>query len=204
MTFQTIFGLSGISLFLAVFMVSIAERVGVDRSRTLLLGLGIFIISFLPLFQFSVNEYVRGLFNDLSITTIIIMLFYLSAPLNLQQQGKTIYLFVSLVGICFYPVVLGVGPVDPYSWGFINSINGLIQPLLFLLIIASIMLFCYFNNQVILLLCLTFATIAFQLKILESHNFWDYLLDPLIFFFAFYKTTSNILRMTINKVSSKS
>ena len=77
-------------------------------------------------------------------------------------------------GLMLYPLALGVGRFDPYEWGWRFS------PLFVIIAALSSWLIWKKNRFGLLLLV---AVIAFHLHLLESSNYWDYLLDP-IFVFA--------------------
>jgi len=68
-----------------------------------------------------------------------------------------------------YPLALGWGKFDPYGWGWYFS------PL-FLAGATLTGLLVWRNNRFGLLLLL--SILAFHLRLLESTNYWDYLLDP--------------------------
>ncbi len=92
-------------------------------------------------------------------------------PLTRREWG-TAWMFGAVAGLLLYPAALGVGRVDPYEWGWYFS------PLF----VASGVLTAWLiwrQNRFGLLLLLAVA--AFQLHILESSNYWDYLIDPIYF-----------------------
>jgi hypothetical protein len=58
--------------------------------------------------------------------------------------------------------------------------------MVFIGILAILMWLAFIKNKLLLLVCLTSATLAYQLGLLESQNLWDYLLDPIIFIYALF------------------
>jgi hypothetical protein len=78
--------------------------------------------------------------------------------------------FGAIGSLALYPLALGVGTLDPYEWGWRFS------PLFVAIAALSSWLIWKKNRFGLLLLA---AAIAFQLHLLESGNYWDYLLDPI-------------------------
>jgi hypothetical protein len=77
--------------------------------------------------------------------------------------------FGAVGGLALYPLAYGVAKFDPYEWGWNVS------PL-FAGIAALTGLLVWKHNRFGLLLLL--AIVACRLRLLESTNYWDYLLDP--------------------------
>jgi len=90
-------------------------------------------------------------------------------PLFSGREWATAWGFGALGGLALYPMALGVGGVDPYEWGWPFS------PL-FVVVGALTAWLMWRQNGFGFLLLL--AALAFQLGLLESTNYWDYLLDP--------------------------
>jgi len=86
-----------------------------------------------------------------------------------QRDWRTAWGFGAVGGLALYPLALGVGSIDPYEWGWRFS------PL-FVVIGALTVWLVWKQNRFGLLLLL--AAVAFHLRLLESTNYWDYLLDP--------------------------
>ena len=86
-----------------------------------------------------------------------------------ERDWKTAWGFGAAGGLGLYPLALGVGSLDPYEWGWQFS------PL-FVLIGALTVGLIWKQNRFGLLLLL--AAVAFHVRLLESTNYWDYLLDP--------------------------
>ncbi len=74
------------------------------------------------------------------------------------------------LGAVFYPLALGLGSFDPYVWGWNFS------PLFVGVAILTGLLLAKQNRLGLLLLL---AGAAYHLRLLESENYWDYLLDPI-------------------------
>jgi hypothetical protein len=144
----------------------------------LLVIIGITLTVLLPLSDYPGWYYIRSVFGDCSITALF---FY--AALILQQnfswqpyQENELILLRRLAlaaAILLYPFALGLTRFDSYSLGYSN--------LWLLVVIFIITLFCWLRKYYFLAVIITAAVIAFTLKLLESHNLWDYLIDPLFF-----------------------
>ena len=72
-------------------------------------------------------------------------------------------------GLGLYPLALGWGSFDPYEWGWSFS------PL-FVAVAVMTALLAWKQNRFCLPLLLAIA--AYHLRLQESANYWDYLLDP--------------------------
>ena len=144
----------------------------------LLVIIGITLTVLLPLSDYPGWYYIRSVFGDCSITALF---FY--AALILQQnfswqpyQENELILLRRLAlaaAILLYPFALGLTRFDSYSLGYSN--------LWLLVVIFIITLFCWLRKYYFLAVIITAAVIAFTLQLLESHNLWDYLIDPLFF-----------------------
>jgi hypothetical protein len=86
-----------------------------------------------------------------------------------ERDWMTGWTFGAVTGVALYPLALGLGSVDPYEWGWRFS------PL-FVGIGALTVWLVWKQNRCGYLLLL--AIVAFQLRLLESTNYWDYLVDP--------------------------
>jgi hypothetical protein len=90
-------------------------------------------------------------------------------PILSSAEWRTAWLFGALGGLALYPFALGVGSIDPYEWGWRFS------PLFVVILALTVWQICRKNRFGFLLLL---AAAAFHLRLLESTNYWDYLLDP--------------------------
>ncbi len=135
----------------------------------------------LPLKQISIAEFVRGMTGDLSITSLVLLTAYIvrrlfSKQLFLADQSLRFYILISVVGILFYPMALGLGDFDPYSLGY--------QSTGFLLGLLVVAVFSWIKNQTLMFVCISLAEICYGLGWYESTNLWDYLIDPLLSLFS--------------------
>jgi hypothetical protein len=83
-----------------------------------------------------------------------------------------IRVWIALVAIVFYPLALGVGMLDPYSWGYgsIGLLAAVIATALLALLLGS--------NRIAIILAI--AILAWAAGWHESANLWDYILDPFL------------------------
>lgn len=91
-------------------------------------------------------------------------------PLLSEREWATAWLFGAVGGLALYPMALGLGGFDPYEWGWPFS------PLFIVAGALTAWLIWRRNRFGIVLLL---AVFAYQLELLESANYWDYLLDPI-------------------------
>jgi len=87
-----------------------------------------------------------------------------------EREWNTALGFGAIGGLALYPMALGLGSFDPYEWGW---------PLSPLFVVIGVLTawWIWRGNRFGFVLLL--AAAAFQLRLLESTNYWDYLLDPI-------------------------
>ena len=192
MNFSTLIGLSGISLLLCVLLLRFLILFNLKKAIVYTLLLVFFLLTFVSIDGNSINQYFRGIFNDLSISTLILVTYYLFTYQNPPIQSGSMLRIIALSGLIFYPLALGLSPIDPYAWGYFNNIHAYTAPLLFLLTLFSLLIYAFYKKDLMTLICLLGASQAFQLNILESRNLWDYLLDPVIFIFSLFSVIVSI------------
>ena len=130
----------------------------------------------LPLADYPGWYYVRGVFGDSSVTALMVYLALIlqqNFSWQLFKEDELVLLrrLALAAAILLYPFALGLTQFDSYSLGYSN-------PWL-LTVLCIIALFCWLRKYYFLAVSITAAAIAFSLQLLESHNLWDYLLDPL-------------------------
>jgi hypothetical protein len=170
-------GLAGQGILLAALALFLLRSRAPTGKKRWLAATGLMLLSFVPLPQWGCLACVlRGLWGDVSLTTLqLAACAAVGRPLLPVTLRRPFYLAVSLIGLGFYPLALGLAPVDPYRLGW--------QPLWMLLILAGLTPVLW-RWAPVLLVILGVDVLAFALGLLESRNLWDYLLDPLLFFYA--------------------
>lgn len=131
----------------------------------------------IPLHGLPLNRWVAGVVPGFSIPLLALLLHATQRALggggflraaDLRSLGSV----VTITGLVFYPLALGWGSWDPYPLGWGSGVLfGVGAALSALLLMRRIRL-----GWVLLA-----AILAWHLQALESANYWDYLLDPLLF-----------------------
>jgi MFS family permease len=132
------------------------------------------VVLLLPVQGLVVARWVAGLNANFSIPLTVMLAVIVwervfERSLLSEREWATAWSFGAIGGLALYPMALGLGSFDPYEWGWRFS------PL-FVAIGALTVVLVWTQNRFGFLLVL--AAVAFQLRLLESTNYWDYLLDP--------------------------
>lgn len=133
------------------------------------------VVLLVPVQGLVIARWVAGLNANFSIPLTVILAVIVwervfERSLLAEREWTTAWSFGAIGGLALYPMALGLGSFDPYEWGWPFS------PL-FVVIGALTVLLIWKQNRFGFLLVL--AAVAFQLRLLESTNYWDYLLDPI-------------------------
>ena len=115
----------------------------------------------------------RALWGDPSITTMQLLALGLAGRTP-DAFGRDWRAPASIAGAAalFYAMALGLGDFDPYRLGY--------QPILLLALLAVPALLLWSRGRALWLWLLAVDLLAFAAGLLESTNFWDYLIDPLL------------------------
>ena len=136
--------------------------------------------------------YVRGLTGDLS---IVLTLLLWSSLLPVNKPAPIVFKFaVAIIALCFYPLALGLGMVDPYAWGY-GSIAFLVAVLFFALV-------CGLASWTKGVWIIAIAILAWTAHWHESANLWDYLLDPFLAIWAICACIGMMYRRKRDKARS--
>ena len=203
MTLETIIGLSSVSLLLSTVVLKLLLIVKLPLNKARITTALLFIASFIPVEGYSVSLYLRGLFNDLSITTLCLLVLFLYRPQIQHIQSRSVFILTALAGLLLYPFALGYSPVDPYAWGYLNQSHGLNAPLTVICFLLLLAAYGYIKQNTLLLTCILTSIIAWQLNLLESRNIWDYLLDPLLWLYSLYQLPVIIWQHVYKKANSQ-
>ena len=128
-----------------------------------------------PIRGFSVASWVRGVSADFSIPFMgLLAIAAWEHEFRRKAFSKAdwtaVWAFGAVAGLVLYPLALGLGSFDPYGWG--SSFSPL-----FVISAALTAVLLWKQNRFGLLLLLAIA--AYHMRLLESANYWDYLLDPI-------------------------
>ena len=162
------------------------------QSTRMAIGVAIASLAMLiPVHGLSLFMYVWSIISDLSLTSktylVAWLLYRLGGPvvMDMKEVGKVMR-GITIIGLLFYPLSLGLSSFDPYSTGYSASI----------LIVLTVVLLVYGMRKGYLVLSasMLLALWAYLLGLMESNNLFDYLLDPLLFLYAAGFTCVTLLR----------
>lgn len=130
-----------------------------------------FCLSFIPLPEIgNLAAWLHGVFSTPSVPLVILaLLVCLGRPIPLRRS-LVAGLSLLVLATVFYTTALGLGPIDPYAWGF--SPETLLPPL------GILMLILYWYGQALWLWILILSLVAYTLGIYS--NLWDALFDPIL------------------------
>jgi len=139
------------------------------------------LVPLFSVYDLSIAGYIRGIVGDLSLTTLLLLSHALTSRYFgwqwLSPQSRDWILYgAAFMGLLLYPLALGLSPYDTYRFGYISWL----LPSLLL----ALTLLAWFYNRIAAALAIVLSVTAFNVHILESTNLWDYLIDPLLVFYA--------------------
>lgn len=169
---ELLFGYLGCMLLVAAFVAWCAGRA---RFRNVL-ALGASALLLVPLGDLLLVEYLRGVVGDLSIATQILLAAFVIGSVPERRQLGAIMAAALAAAAFLYPAALGLIQFDSYALGYAS------MPLVVAL--ATLTLAAWYLRFEWLAACLLVAVTAKVAGVLESRNLWDYLVDPLLVFYA--------------------
>ncbi len=183
--------LSQLLLMAVLFAMLLGKLIKQPVPRLALLAILLVLGFAVPVAGSTAAQWLRSVLGDLSVLTLVLFADILARRLwnrtLLEPASRTaLLLSVAVVGVVFYPMALGVGPVDPYRWGFAPM--GLVA----VLCLASIV--AWLRRARGLAVFLLLPLLAYNLHLLESDNLWNYLLDPLLVVYALVQGAGVVLR----------
>jgi hypothetical protein len=128
----------------------------------------------LPIGQTDVSGFALGHMGTLSASMLVLLGFQFFANIGAIEGHGTLVLrnmniFWFATGMILYPAALGFFNTDMYSFGFHASMHWCVLGLSVTAVLCRLR---------ILGLCLAFSVLANLLKLHESSNLWDYVIDP--------------------------
>jgi hypothetical protein len=147
-------------------------------------------LAFIPIYEVSTVLRLKGLFADLSLTTLTLLVVW--PVLRLQKislnnhDSAGLCTIVLLLAVTLYPMALGVGAYDPYALGF--------RPWALLTVIAALGVLATLRGYLVSKTIVVVVLIGYWLRVLDSQNLWDYLIDPILGIFAIIYLLRYLLR----------
>jgi hypothetical protein len=200
MTLSTIIGISGHALLLSAIVLRLTCVFNLRRDYSYFLAIAALIAVSVPIGALPIAQVTRGIFGDMSITTLILLGYFFIFPTTSRNKSRQLFILVIITGLLFYPAALGLGMTDPYQWGYLNSYRGIATPMLFLASLIVVSLIALRLKNDLILLCIATAAGAFLLGAMESRNIWDYLIDPLIVTFGLFRISIELTKQLYGKI----
>ena len=129
-----------------------------------------------------VIEYSRGYLSDLSFSTLMIVFVALSNRLGPFHLSLSIgfYGFILVTGLFLFPASMGLSMLDPFVYGYVSNAGyGYFVSALAIIAVVSILV-----GQFHVAMCIVIALFTFNVAAYESHNVWNYLIDPIAFIYS--------------------
>jgi hypothetical protein len=167
--------------------------------QLLLTGVVALAILLIPIEGISIARWIAGVNANFSIPLTVILAVAVcerafARSVFAQRDWTTCWSFGAIGGLALYPLALGLGSFDPYEWGWHFS------PL-FVIVAALTVWLTWKQNRFGFLLLL--AAVAFHLRLLESTNYWDYVLDPIYCLVSFVVLIRQLLSVNAHRRSTR-
>jgi hypothetical protein len=181
MTTTTFFGLLGCGL-LCLSLAATALRMDRFPVRVRYAVAVIAVVAlFVPIGDLSIAAYVRGVTGDLSVPTIALAVLALYSkltgrPAPAPRELNALLGLLAGAALFLYPFALGWTPFDPYALGY-GSIA-------FLAALLLVTLAAWHMDLKLVVFVVVAGALAYLGGWYESRNLWDYLIDPLVAFYA--------------------
>jgi hypothetical protein len=173
-------GLTGVALTSAIVLTSPMKK------RSMFVLTVTFAALWLPVDGLPLAAYLRGMVGDLSITTLLLAWALFRSAKADPVWPRACEWCLAATAAVFYPLALGVGPFDPYRWGY-----GEPQ---FLSVLLALAVFAHGQRLPLLAPAISLAILAWAGGFYESTNLWDYLLDPLAASYALLRSLLSLRR----------
>jgi hypothetical protein len=179
--FTDLTGLSGIASAAAAMLLRFPGIAKLAKLRLAILLGAVFVLMLIPFGEIPLAAYLRGLTGDLSITTLILLWCAMLRPWFVcieagYKHRIALLVLITLSAITLYPMALGAGAHDPYRLGYGDP--------MFAAVLLLVALIAWLGKFVLITMCIALATLAWAVGWYESHNLWDYLIDPFLAIYA--------------------
>ncbi|MEH6345289.1 MAG: hypothetical protein V7785_09400 [Bermanella sp.] len=159
------------------------------------------IIMVMPIKDWLVIEFSRGLLGDLSFASLLMLGSYLLTIMkkNRASNASSFNLLVIIMAVVLYPTSLGYSHFDMYSIGFASD-----EAYKYLVtVIAAIGIIAWYVGYAQIAIWLTLSLLAHGLGLFESNNLWNYLLDPLVVIACFISVIIKAAKLALKKSKSR-
>lgn len=186
-------GLFAATLLWLALLVKLTRRWLPEKLLLVVLLAGI-VVALLPFNGLLPGGYIFSLTSYLAIPTMLLLLGMLFASVAGQrfdgfwqlwtsrQQWLAICGFFLIAGLFLYPMTAGLTRFDPYRLGYADAPWSVVL----VVYLACWALLCASKRWYLLLVLILASVLGYYLKLLPSLNLWDYLMDPLIFFYSLF------------------
>jgi len=179
-------GLAGIAGALGCMVTALPGLRELSGQKVAWLVVAVSVVAVVPVAGWSVAVGVRGVTGDLSMTTMVWMGWSrwrrgpreATAEEARWEEGSRfgLEILIGVAALALYPMALGIGRIDPYRLGYGSG--------WFLSTLLVVALVAWFRRAEVVALAIALAVLAWAGRWNESSNLWDYLLDPLVSFYA--------------------
>ena len=144
----------------------------------------------LPVYNLPIHAYITGITGHLSISSFVLVAAHCLRPASCNllylsdQEQKFICRILAYSGLFLYPMTLGLTQFDPYILGYWQSFPHYFYLIIGLLMAISL-LACYLRYHYVVIIFIG-SLLGYDLHSHPSTNWWDYYIDPWIWFYACY------------------
>lgn len=168
-------------LVLMILFAALARRLKFDpRGAGWCVGLGLIALGTLmfPVSGLPLARVLAAVMDHWSVPLLALLVAgvsntFFGTELLRREDRRVMWIFGAVTGAILYPLALGVGPIDPFAYGWHFG------PLFVLAGIVAVLLQWQRNRFGIVLVL---AIVAWLVGVAESGNLWDCLTDPGFFF----------------------
>ncbi|MFL6655357.1 MAG: hypothetical protein ACJ8KA_11240 [Sulfurifustis sp.] len=180
-------GFAGLALLASAVVCRLVCRLRLPWAARAAIAIAAGALIFVPAGDLLLVEYARGVLGDLSITGQVLLVAYIASyvsgrSLIDERNINTVMFAIVGAALLLYPLALGLTYFDPYALGYRSAYFA--TALLFGTLVA------WYAGRYWLVVCVVLALACYTLRVLESDNVWDYLIDPLTAIYALGWTLS--------------
>ncbi|MCX6356570.1 MAG: hypothetical protein NT045_01615 [Candidatus Aureabacteria bacterium] len=150
----------------------------------------------IPVRGMPLYAYPYGLLGELSVTTSLLLAGVVLAALTgrgfiTSRDRAFLFVPVCVLGTILYATGMSILPAGIYEAGF--------RPLWILALLLAWVLSGWMAGQPMAAGCVLAVVAAYSLRLLESDNLWDYLLDPILVMWSWGWGMTMLVRRMMNR-----